>query len=59
MAGTWRRAIDKRAVHVKITPFEGLSGEERRLVETAAGRFAAFVNRELVLEIDGAVRRSR
>ena len=51
VAGTWRRTIDTRAVHVRVTPFRALSGAERAAVAKAAGRFAAFLDRGLMLDI--------
>jgi hypothetical protein len=62
VAGTWKRAIATRSVEVEVTPFRRLTPDERRAVATAAGRFATFLGRELVLALPaggGRTRRTR
>jgi hypothetical protein len=51
--GTWRRTIDARTVHVRVTPFRPLSAAERRAVAAAAARFTRFVGDGQVLDLGG------
>ena len=59
VAGTWKRAIATRTVEVQVTPFRRLTATERRAIATAAGRFAAFLGRQLVLALPAGRGRTR
>lgn len=49
VVGTWRRELTKGTVRVSLQPFVQLRLTERRLVEAAASRYAAF--QELPLDV--------
>jgi hypothetical protein len=51
LVGTWRRALDRRTVHVELTAFRPLGAAERRALLEAARRFAGFLGRDLRLEL--------
>ena len=51
VAGTWNTAAHPDGVAVKVTPARRLTRAEQRAVEAAAGRYARFLGREILLTI--------
>jgi hypothetical protein len=51
LAGTWKRTINKTDVLVGVAPFGDLSQSSRRSIRDAAGRYARFIGKELILKI--------
>ncbi len=49
VAGTWKREIKRNQVKIALNPFSGLSGEDRTLIETAAGRYGEYLGGYLAI----------
>jgi Winged helix DNA-binding domain len=43
VAGTWKRTVQKTAVHVAVTPFRSLTEDESAAVVAAAQRYGRFL----------------
>jgi hypothetical protein len=46
--GTWRRTLRRTEVAIELNPFERLSAAEERAVDSAAGRYGAFLGLPVV-----------
>jgi Winged helix DNA-binding domain len=57
VAGTWKRTVQKTAVHVAVTPFRSLTEDESAAVVAAAQRYGRFL--ELRAEVGMARSASR
>ncbi|HVR60435.1 MAG TPA: winged helix DNA-binding domain-containing protein [Polyangia bacterium] len=53
VAGTWRRSITRKAVHIQLERFRRLASAEQRAVTAAANRFVRFLGGDRVLQLGG------
>ena len=49
VAGTWNRALKKKIVEIKLSPFRKFNKDEQEALESEAARYAKFVGIPTVL----------